>query len=81
MSRLSRMHALRLAALLALVLAPVVSAQPPGFIIGIGMRGSTCLRRIKTVLDADGKFVSTSASCADGVTICPPAPKPPKKGK
>jgi hypothetical protein len=43
--------------------------------------GSTCVRTIHTTKDANGKVVSTSASCVDGVNICPPPPKPKKKGK
>jgi hypothetical protein len=43
--------------------------------------GSTCVRTIHTTVDANGKVVSTSSSCVDGVNICPPVPKPKKKGK
>ena|SRR6185295_3549840 len=43
--------------------------------------GSTCVRTIHTTVDANGKVVSTSSSCVDGVNICPPPPKPKKKGK
>jgi hypothetical protein len=44
--------------------------------------GYTCIRTIHTTTDANGNVVSTSASCVDGVTICPTPPKPPaKKGK
>ena len=45
------------------------------------LTGSTCIRTIHTVQGADGKTVSTSASCVDGSTICPTPPKPPKKKK
>ena len=41
--------------------------------------GSTCVRTIHTEVDANGKVVSTSSSCVDGVNICPPPPAPPKK--
>lgn len=45
-------------------------------------KGSTCVRTITTEVDpATGKVVKTSSSCVDGLNICPPVPKPKKKGK
>lgn len=46
-------------------------------------QGSTCVRRIHSVLGPDGKTMSTSSSCDDGANICPVPvpPKPAKKGK
>ena len=42
-------------------------------------KGSTCIRTVTIVKDENGKIVSTSASCADGVNSC--NTPPPKKGK
>lgn len=43
--------------------------------------GSSCIRRIHSVLAPDGTTMSTSSSCDDGVNICPKPRPVKKKGK
>ena len=55
------------------------TAAAQGCLCRIKRKGSTCIRSVTIEKDENGKIVKTSATCADGVNFCPPAPAKPRR--